>query len=39
MKTSSNHEDPMLLLVQFLAALLLFLAGCFLNYLESLNNV
>lgn len=39
MKTSSNHADPMMLFVQFLAVLLFFLAGCFLNYLESLNNV
>ena len=39
MKTSSNQADPMLLIVQFLAVLLFFLAGCFLNYLESLNNV
>lgn len=39
MKTSSNQEDPMLLFIQFLAVLLLFLAGCFLSYLESLNNV
>jgi len=39
MKTSSNQADPMLLFVQFLFVLLLFLAGCFLNYLDSLNNV
>lgn len=39
MKTSSNQVDPMLLFVQFLAVLLFFLAGCFLNYLDSLNNV
>ena len=39
MKSSSYHEDPLLLFIQFLAVLLLFLAGCFLNYLESLNNV
>lgn len=39
MKTSSNHADPMLLFVQFLAVLLFFLAGCFVNYLESINNV
>jgi len=39
MKTSSNQADPMLLFVQFLTVLLLFLAGCFLNYLDSLNNV
>lgn len=39
MKTSSNHADPMLLLIQFLAVLLFFLAGCFVNYLESINNV
>lgn len=39
MKTSSNQADPLLLFIQFLAVLLFFLAGCFLNYLESLNNV
>ena len=39
MKTSSNQVDPLLLLIQFLAVLIFFLAGCFLNYLESLNNV
>lgn len=39
MKTSSNQTDAMLLFVQFLAVLLFFLAGCFVNYLESINNV
>ena len=39
MKTSSNHADPMLLFIQFLAVLLLFLAGCFINYLEAVNNI
>lgn len=39
MKTSSNHADPILLFIQFLAVLLFFLAGCFLNYLESINYV
>lgn len=39
MKTSSNHADPMLLFIQFLAVLLLFLFGCFINYLEAVNNI
>lgn len=39
MKTSSNHADPMLLIIQFLAVLLLFLLGCFINYLEAVNNI